>query len=276
MYKNFIKGNYAVAGVIEALLIVALVAIIISTIQLVYVPQMMSEREADHMDEVENQFSFLKSIIDLQRMTKEDVPIVSPVTLGNDALPYLVSAGANGELQIIDGTDYEINVDFGSAIIPLTSIKFTAFNVYYLNGADLVFSLEGGALILNQTVGETIIVEPSIKTIITNKIDIYYDIPIIIGFSGKKTSPRSSDIVYIRTNYSHSDNDYISWTNVNSIKITTDHPTAWYDLTQEVLGDNVNYNLDENFVEITDKVYPINFYYKRIFIYAQIGPGWIK
>ena len=60
--KNFIRGNHAVAGVIEALLLVALVAIILSTIQLVYIPQVMNEREADHMEDVSNQFSFLKSI----------------------------------------------------------------------------------------------------------------------------------------------------------------------------------------------------------------------
>ena len=58
----FIKNNHAVAGVIEALLIVALVAIIISTIQLVYIPQIMSQREADHMQEISNQFSYIKSV----------------------------------------------------------------------------------------------------------------------------------------------------------------------------------------------------------------------
>jgi hypothetical protein len=282
MHRNFIRGNNAVAGVIEALLIVALVSIIISTIQLVYVPQMMSEREADHMDEVENQFSFLKSIIDLQWMTKEDVPIVSPITLGNDALPYLVSAGAKGVLEVVDGSDYDINIDFGSVTIPLTAIKFTAYNYYYLDGADLIYTLEGGSIILNQTTGnpltagEQVIVDPAIEVGITSEIDIYYDIPIIVGVTGKKSYPFSSDIAYIRTNYSNSDSSYISVSNVNSIMITTEHPTAWYDLMQELLGDNVNYELTEDYIEITDKDDPINFYYKRIYIYAQIGPGWTK
>jgi competence protein ComGC len=76
--KKLIKRKDAVAGVIEALLLVALAAIIISTIQLVYIPQMMEQRESDHMDDVENQFSYLKSVIDLQSMVKEDVPISWP------------------------------------------------------------------------------------------------------------------------------------------------------------------------------------------------------
>ena len=56
------KDNKAVAGVIEALLIVALVSIIISTIQLIYIPEIMKQKEYDHMEEVENQFSFLTSL----------------------------------------------------------------------------------------------------------------------------------------------------------------------------------------------------------------------
>ena len=48
--KNYLKERDAVAGVIEALLLVALVAIVLSTIQLIYIPQVMEQREADHED----------------------------------------------------------------------------------------------------------------------------------------------------------------------------------------------------------------------------------
>jgi len=90
--RNFTKEDKGVAGVIEALLIVALVAIVISTIQLVYIPQVMNQREADHMDVVSNQFSSMKAMIDLQSMTEKDVPISSPITLGSRELPYFVTA----------------------------------------------------------------------------------------------------------------------------------------------------------------------------------------
>ena len=39
------KTHYAVAGVIEALLLVALFSIVLSTIQLVYIPDIMEQRE---------------------------------------------------------------------------------------------------------------------------------------------------------------------------------------------------------------------------------------
>ena len=109
---SIINNNKAVAGVIEALLIVALVSIIISTIQLIYVPEIMKQKEADHMENIENQFSFLKAVIDIQSMEKKDVPITSTITLGSKELPYFVTARGFGELFIIgmDENNYKINI----------------------------------------------------------------------------------------------------------------------------------------------------------------------
>ena len=283
MRRNFIKGKSALSGVIEALLLIALVAVVLGIVQYEYIPQVMSEREADHMDEVENQFYFLKSVIDLQGMTEKDVPIVSPIILGNDAFPYFVSAGAMGEVQIIDGNEYEIKVHYNTLSIPLTSIKFIAYNFYYLSGGAVTYTIEGGAIILNQTTGnpdttgENAIVEPAIKVEnLTNDINIYYDIPIIKGITGKKQSDIRRGTINIRTNYSSSDDFYLPKFAVDNINITTDYPTAWYDLMQDLLKDNVDYEIGNDYVEIKKKVKTINFYYKRIYIYAQIGPGWTK
>jgi hypothetical protein len=278
--KNFIRGNHAVAGVIEALLLVALVAIILSTIQLVYIPQVMSEREADHMDEVSNQFSFLKSIIDLQGMTKEDVPIASPITLGSRELPYFVTVKAFGELRIIKDVDlYNINVDYGALVIPLTSIKYTAYNSYYLDGADLIYVLEGGAIILKQPTGEAMRVEPAFTVTVddeTDDVNIYYDIPIITGLPGKNLTSGYTNC-YVRTNYSSSDASQLSFTGISSMNISTDYPNAWYSLLNNSLGDNVNIAKGSKYVEITKKEPgdQINLYYTRIYIYAQISPGWV-
>jgi len=278
--QGFVKNNHAVAGVIEFLLIIALIAIILSMIQLTYIPEIMNQREADHMDVVENQFSYLKSIIDLQGMTKEDVPISSPITLGSKELPYFITTGARGELKIIEGEEYNINLDFGSTIIPLTSIKYTAINYYYLDGADPIYALEGGGLILKQPDGEVMKIDPAITVenlTVPNEINIYYNIPIIVGIPGKNNTPQLFSTEYIRTNYSSSDSSYISVTDVTSIKITTEYPDAWKNCTMDFLENNVNYVLGPDNLEITKKgTKKINFYYKQIYIYAQISPGWIK
>jgi len=113
-HRKFIKENSAVAGVIEAILLIALVAIILSMIQLTYVPIMMEQKEADHMDEVSNQFSQLKSVIEIQSMmgamgTGEPItytPMSSPITLGSKELPYFVSARSSGQIGLIGHLEY--------------------------------------------------------------------------------------------------------------------------------------------------------------------------
>jgi hypothetical protein len=276
-YRTLINRNHAVAGVIEALLLIALVAIILSTIQLIYIPQIMEQRESDHMDEVANQFSFLKSVMDLQSMIKEDVPISSSLKLGSRELPYFVTARSGGYLQVYDLAyvdEWNISVDYGAKLFPLTSIKYQAYNVYFV---PQTYVLEGGAIILKQPNGETMMVEPSIT--IENKtteMNIYYEIPIIVGIPGKNATSGFKNC-FIRTNYSHSeDNWQTDLEDAQSINISTDYPTAWYNLLNVSLEDNVNYEQGLSYVKITKKTKTINFYYKRVYIYAQISPGWIK
>jgi len=274
---NFIRDDSGIAGVIEALLMVALVAIVLSTIQLIYIPQVMDQRETDHMDEVANQFSSLKAMIDLQSVTKKDVPISSPITLGSRELPYFVTARALGELEIINDKDYEINVDYGALILPLTSIKYTAQNSYYLNGkgTEVYYTLEGGAIILKQFDGETVIVDPTITVEnLTNVINIYYDLPVIVGISGKNSSDLGYKTCFIRTNYSNEIEGSLS--SISQIVINTAYPDAWNETMYNFLEDNVVITKGLNYVQIDKKVKQINLYYKEIYIYAQISPGWIK
>jgi len=282
--RKFIKEKKAVAGVIEALLLVALVSIVISTIQLVYIPEIMEQRESDHMDEVENQFAHLKSVIDIQCMIGRDVPITSPITLGSRELPYFVTARAFGELSILgtDNNNYEINIDYGAKVFPMTSIKYKSYNSYFV---DQIYAFEGGCIIVKQQDGEAVRVEPIINVenkTSSNKIDIYYEIPIIVGISGKNSTNGYKNC-FIRTNYSKTisapGNNWISITNVSSINISTDYSIAWYSLLKYLLKENVNIDKGSEYTEVSRKPYPskeINFYYKETYIYAQIGPGWIN
>jgi competence protein ComGC len=272
--KKFIINNKAVAGVIEALLIVALVSIIISTIQLIYIPEIMKQRESDHMEEIENQFSFLKAVIDIQSMEKKDVPITSTITLGSRELPYFVTARSFGELMIVgmDNNNYLINIDYGAKKIPLTSIRYEAVNSYFI---DQIYTIEGGCIILKQNDGETVRVEPTINIENrSNEINIYYDIPIIIGIPGKNQTSGYKNC-FIRTNFSNTDTDWISFTNISNINITTEYPQAWYDLFEYLLENNVNIENGSMYVKITRNNKLINLYYKETYIYAQISPGWI-
>ena len=279
--KKLTKRKDAVAGVIEALLLVALVAIIISTIQLVYVPQMMEQRESDHMDDTENQFSYLKSVIDLQSMVKEDVPISSPITLGSRELPYFVTARAFGQLDIIDKdrTDDYILTDFLN--VPLTSIKYKAHNSYFI---DQTYALEGGGVIVKQPDGETVKVEPAItKKNESAEIKLYYNIPVITGVSGKNATSGYKNC-FIRTNYSYQDTPPGGSTTY--IRFYTDYLDAWNSSLNKLLEEEVENGyivIEKRFigplecVSITPSSGPSskNLYieFTLTYIGAQIGPG---
>jgi len=302
--RKFIKSNNAVAGVIEALLLVGLVAIILSFIQIYYIPEIMEDKEATHMDQVSQQFSQLKSVIEIQStmgIINEENPnpkyiaytsMSSPLTLGSRQLPYFVSSSSPGQVTLIDNNDaeeYKIKInpsplplgyDFPSGI-PLTSINYEAFNYYFI---PQKYILEGGGIILNQTDGEIMSVNPAMNTVNnTNDIEITFDIPLFIGSPGKKIDG-GYDESYIRTNYIK----YYEGTesNISEIYIYTDHPDAWYhslvNTTRGLLWEYVNnkytsVTLDKsttpNRVIITPDSKDIYVKITVVEIGVQIGPG---
>lgn len=309
--KKLIRNNSALAGVIEALLLIALVALILSIIQMNYIPSIMSERESDHMDVVEKQFSQLKSTIEMQSIMGSidtDNPVVysmlsSPITLGSNRLPYFVTMGARGDIVINDRddvTDYKIKfnpmsiTEYDASGIPLTSIEYTAYNHYYLNGRTLKYILEGGAIILNQSnMGEVMKAGPAIS--VENRSDngyikIYWDIPVFIGAEGKKRSATEFSNCYVRTNYSGHNTHTDSAT--SSIKILTKHLDVWYEyLASNTEGlfheyiengyvdvDIVNYDDMDPGSPLCVRIQPVAPYDLRVAVTvvkigAQTGPG---
>jgi hypothetical protein len=275
--RYFARQDEGVAGVIEALLMVALVAVVISTIQLVYIPQVMNQREADHMDVVSNQFSSMKAMIDLQSMTEKDVPISSPITLGSRELPYFVTARAFGELTVLNNVG-EITVG-GLHIATLTSIRYEAFNSYFVNQ---IYAFEGGGIIVKQPDGDPVMrVDPpiTVKNNIDGTIEIYFDIPVIIGVTGKN-STNGHGSCFIRTNFSNKDPPGLpTEVLVPKMDIFTNYPNAWKESLHDLLGDNfvceIKNDTQPNHVEVIPNKTTTLFYHE-IYIYAQISPGWIE
>jgi len=245
--RRISRNDNAVSGVVEALLLVALVAMILATIQLVYIPPIMEDKENAHMDEVEKQFSYLKSTIDIQSMTKEKILMSSPITLGSKELPYFVTMGATGQINLLDENDVgdcklkvlpaptfnPLKTEFDNGI-PLTSIKYGASNSYI---EDYNYILEGGGLI-DQTPSENMIVKPSIIVENnTNDIVIHYNLPFFTSVPGKKSDVcgygNADKTVFIRTNYS---TFYTSSSNdITKLQIFTNYPDAW---NESLIGDN--------------------------------------
>jgi competence protein ComGC len=279
-HRKFGTHTQAVAGVIEALLMVALVSVVISIIQLVYIPQVMEQKEAEHMDQVSNQVSTLKSMIDMQAMTRSSAPISSMITLGSRELPYFITARAYGELRTQEDITSNISVDY-TFVCPLTSIIYQSQNAYFV---DQTYILEGGGIIVKQPTGEPVMrAYPSIQAQITKitedefLIKINFSLPIIKGLSGKN-STNGDGKCFIRTNWSQGGTYKDISGNLYSINISTQYPNAWNETLHDMLGDNVNYSKGPSYIEITRKdilhrIYLTIDYYD---VCTQIGPGWIK
>jgi hypothetical protein len=279
--------SQAVAGVIEALLLVALVSIVLSTIQLVYIPQIMEQKEAEHMDLVSNQVSTLKSMIDVQAMTRSSSPISSMITLGSSDLPYFITAKAFGEVSIRDNPAYKIvifqePVSLPSGVVPLTSIQYMADNSYFV---DQSYILEGGGMIVQQPDGVPVMrSDPSISSINnTNSITVHFDLTHVIAVPGKNLT-NGEGICFIRTNYSSNRTHTELLQSGEYLRIYTAYLNAWNESLHNLLGIytvslpplmNINVNSGVGYIEITPGTKDILLQLNVIDIYVQIGRGWI-
>ena len=297
-YKNFDKEKYAVSGVIEALLLIGLVAIILSIIQLQYIPQIMEQREAEHMDEVSNQFSYLKNMIDIQSLAGSmgtdvslaHVPIMTQITLGSRELPYFVTAPAYGELSIADNkAKIYANPPIGDQVlgIPFSSIVYHAYNMYFV---EQTYILEGGGIILNQsTEGSAMRADPSISVKdMDNWIEMKLYLPNIKGVPGKNFTSGYGGC-FIRTNYSSYDKYSTIIPEDGFIVIYSHYLNAWNESLNRLFKE-INLDPDPEYkmvsvsitqhegtdvVKITPKLKPIEFELIVVDIYCQISPGWV-
>jgi hypothetical protein len=287
--RKFGTHNQAVAGVIEALLMVALVSVVISMIQLIYIPQIMEQKEAEHMDLVSNQFSTLKSMIDLQGITRSSAPISSMITLGSRDLPYFITVKAFGEISVKENPSYKITLFPepglpGSGTFPLTSIQYAADNSYFV---DQTYILEGGGMIVQQPEGLPVMrADPSISSLNnTNTITLHFDLIHVIAIPGKNSTNGEGNC-FIRTNYSSNRTIVDNIPKGGNISIYTEYPNAWNESLHNLLGMYVVNNL----IDITwNSTHSPNFIMIRpltdgksimlqmnvINVYVQVGQGWI-
>lgn len=285
--SSFHSNKSAVAGVIEALLLVALVATVISTIQLVYIPEIMEQKEAEHMDEVENQFSHLKSVIDLQCQAKETGPISTAITLGSRELPYFVTARAFGRLHHIPKELSNNNITVinqtDTTLFYLSSIEYESVNAYYLNQN---FVLEAGGVILKQDDGgEAMKIHPPVyfEKGVNNTIHVNWT---LYNFSvlGNKSVAEGYKSSYIRTQIRSNRNASQTYTyeNVSFLNISTDYFEAWNQSLNWLKDQNqfdendiyIRIN-DENTVSIESESENITVHIKVVDINVQIGIGTI-
>lgn len=141
-----------------------------------YVPIWMKDNENNHMNQVIGQMADLKSGIDMQVLNNNEqvasAPIYSPIKLSSEGVPVFASPTA-GTLTFISDNP---SAPYVTLTFDYTTGSGASINYYQLNstnggrvGGDLTFYgpnryfieqtvvYENGAIILNQTDGETVL-----------------------------------------------------------------------------------------------------------------------
>ncbi len=298
--KKIVQERNAVAGVIEALLLVALIAIIISMIQLQYIPQIMEQREADHMDQVANQFAYLKSLIDIQAVAGSmgtgtplaSAPMNAQLTLGSGQLPYFITAPAVGQIQVENDSQsfitigpyplYEEKTQHPKDKFWLACIEYDADNSYFV---DQTYILEGGGIILSQPHGKPVMrADPCISFTnnSNNSITVRFYLPIIIGYAGKNMTSGTGSC-FVRTTYANSTTYATRPGDWSNITIQSRYADAWNESLHRAFSPVKNYVQvahipGTNTVQITSsapRIQPINLVLTIVVIQCEIGPGWV-
>lgn len=285
----------AVVGVVTAILLTGLVVAVISLVQTMFVPRIMEQREAEHMDKVAEQFAYLTSVIDGQAAERtNNIPIATSITLGSKELPYLLSVRAFGTLEIlpnmwsigiVNGSQSENNM---TSFFQIGSIKYSSANAYFL---DQTFVYEAGAMIVGQNQGNLMMVRPAFYAVYDsekNKVNISFDV-INISSIGGKTSAAGFGTYPIQTEFDRISTD-ILFSNVQNITFTSVYSNAWKVFINRTLireGLNVggygeHFSLNDAGLDIilnfsSSNTPPVvNVHFRVIDIQAQIGPGWIE
>ena len=289
--KKISKSDNAVVGIVAAFLIVGLVVAVLSVVQTQYVPKWMREKEADHMNELADQFAQLKYAIDIHANSGEknkNTPISTTITLGSKELPYLMSVRAQGHIEIL-ANDCNITILNETDIFTFEpgTIKYSSFNNYYIN-QDYIY--EGGALILSQAIGNSTFIKPSFS--VSNRaLDNYtinFKIFNISSIGNKVRSVHGSGPAPIQTEYESTDDTYNDPNfikNATALFINTSYTNAWRSfinktLTKAGLYYGIDYTIpppDGRMVKVTflDTI-TVYFSVKEIMIGAQIAPGWVE
>ncbi len=285
--NNFTKSTEAVVGVVVAILLVGLVVALISLIQTMYVPVIMEEKEAQHMEQVGEQFASLKSSIDNQ-ISGQHTPVSTSITLGSKELPFFMSLRSFGTLEIIPES-YNISINYkpdpdNETTIDHTLgiIKFSSVNGYFV---DHNYIYETGAVIASQSYGDMLLIRPSFEILInpegSNQVIMNYTLVNITGI-GRKTFVSGYSTYPIQTEFHR--NFSRNYHNVKNISIETDYINSWRiylnnSFSQIGLLFNEDYVLVEEYNRLIVRflnTIVVDMNLNFVDIYAQIGPGWIE
>ena len=273
VFKKFIKPDEGVVGIVVTVLVIGLIIIVTGTIQSIYVPQWLEQKEAEHMFTVSYQFAQLKQSLDLLSVVEQRNAVNTYITLGSPEIPIFGIGRTYDGLNIFnDGCGIAISNNSSSYSFSLGTIKYSSENSYFV---DQSYIYEAGALILSQS-GECILNGGPFFSI-SNFSDILFNIINISSLEGKKVAG-GYGTYSLHTEYLDSANYTLD--DIRFINITTNYKNAWREFLNST---DLNYSLLT--YQIKDTSYGISVEFSGVLgslkmkvsdISVQIAPGWIE
>ena len=288
------RTDQAVVGVVTAILLTGVIVAVLALVQTVYVPKIMEQREAEHMDKVAEQFSYLTSVIDGQAADKTTgIPIATSLTLGSKELPYLLSVRSYGSLEVLSDTcslSLSNTTEGGlelTSTIPIGTIEYSSANAYFL---DQSYTYEAAAMIVSQSQGSLMMIRPGFFAEYNDNetVNISFDI-VSISSIGQKTIAAGYGTYPIQTEY-QATTQTKNITRVQTLTMNTTYPNAWHVFLNRTLshtglnteGYGSNYRFSETGQSLTvdfstvSSPRNVTVFFRFIDIAAQIGPGWVE
>ena len=173
-------NNKGQVGIIVAILMITLLVSILVVIQVYYIPQWMEKREAEHMDDVTNQFAGLKYSLDLEATEQSSSPLTNSITLGSKELPYFVSSRAFGSLQVMstETSNFGISVSGTGMVSGSYTYQGASPNLTYvisIQSFDLVIDSLSSGDVYNATINDgrtSVNISVSIGGFLSNTLQI--------------------------------------------------------------------------------------------------------
>lgn len=285
IFRDIKKSDDAVVGIVVTVLLIGLFLVIMTMLNTSYIPQWLESSEADHMEDVSQQFSQLKYALDIQSIVNGSTSMTTSVTLGIKGIPFFDKGRTFDTLQIIKDA---ITIEFSpGGTYTSDAIIFSSGNSYFVNQ---IYIYEAGALIICQNDkclmygNPTFIVTDYINTLHTwpniDGANITFFIPQINGLTGK-TNVQGDGTYPIYTTTKDPSKIKLIY-DVRSITMTNNYADinvlpAWKSLLESTLDHRwINYNIieDGNKIKLSlpiDKFFNFNIGAKHIT--AQIAFG---
>ena len=281
--RNLKNSNEGAAGIVVAILLIGLFLSVIAMVQMVYVPQWMKEKEAEHMDQVANQFLQLKSSVDTLSVSEQKYKMITnPITLGSREMPFFSSNRAYGTLDILPN-DYEISIENSekSVVLSLGSIKYSSQNSYYISQS---YTYENGALILSQTGRDLMSIKPGFFVTENNELVLNL---VKLSDARQKNTVSGYGTYSLQTRFLSCEKLDIYY--AESITILSSHKEAWkqflyeflptdtfdYTITDTVNGDGLILQFSND--SVSDAKLDLPFITVNVYsIEVQISSGWVE